>query len=128
MANCLGKTPTGAECPAPAQLGNLYCLWHDPERIEEAALARAKGGYARKIVHLGGKNYPTSIRTPEDLLALADAALADCVQMDGNIARMQSIVSLINAYKDILSLVKISEKLEGLQELINANKITGKYN
>ena len=43
---CAGTTPTGERCQISSGLspGNGLCLWHDPNRTEQAAEARVKGG------------------------------------------------------------------------------------
>lgn len=38
----------GRQCGPPPIRGELYCLWHGPEREDEAAEARPLGGLRRK--------------------------------------------------------------------------------
>lgn len=42
---CAFVRENGTRCGAYPPAGNEYCLWHDPERAEEAEKARRKGGY-----------------------------------------------------------------------------------
>lgn len=44
---CRGRTRSGALCKAPAVGPDGWCWYHHPERAEERAEARRRGGLAR---------------------------------------------------------------------------------
>ena len=48
MSRCAGRQRDGRQCGAPPIKGEPYCLWHSPEREDEAAEARRLGGLRRK--------------------------------------------------------------------------------
>lgn len=59
---CIGVTASGSRCRAAVPHGRTACLFHDPERVEEAAAARARGGRA-------GRKHPIRLDDPEPALA-----------------------------------------------------------
>jgi hypothetical protein len=124
---CTALTAEGKPCPAPRQTDSPYCLWHDPERKIEAQLARSRGGIARK--QTDKSEYPGDIETPQELLAILNAAMRDAFEMEGNIQRLHVITGLIRAASEVLALADINSKLEVLQGLLYAtNKSPGKNN
>jgi hypothetical protein len=73
---CRAKTKSGRPCRIPAQESG-YCIWHDPNRKEEAAELRRKGGLARHGLDLN--------LNVVDRAILAASAVADEMERTGEL-------------------------------------------
>ena len=123
---CTALTNDGKPCPAPRQTDALFCLWHDPARVEAAQLARSKGGINRR--QLDNSEYPGDVKNADQLLAVLNSALSDAWQLEGNIQRLHVITGLLRVCVEILSLTSISAKLELLQGLLYAPNKSSRQN
>ena len=67
---CGALTASGSPCRVTTNLRAGLCVFHDPQRVEEARAMRAKGGRAnrkRTIKTVGTTELPPLPATPEDV-------------------------------------------------------------
>ena len=75
MAQCTATTADGKRCRAPALQGRPFCFAHDPEKAEERADARRRGGYNRRTPKATDPDgYPTRLRSVGDVQAVLERA------------------------------------------------------
>jgi hypothetical protein len=131
-STCSATTNDGKPCPAPAVGDSGFCLFHDPNRREEAKIARLRGGLNRKSVLKG--EYPGDIATVPDLLLFLNKSLQECWQLESGEKRLTTIASFLRIACDILSLSDLDGRLQILENLFykqglnGTNKATKKSN
>lgn len=78
--HCAGTTKKGERCQAPPLTSSAYCFVHDPDREEERAAARSRGGFALHY-GAGGKpqGEPVQVRTADDVCKLLETAASDAL-------------------------------------------------
>lgn len=75
---CAFIKENGKRCGAYPPTGAKYCLWHDPDRVEEARKARMKGAYNAVNKPLPPSDVPEL--TPEDEVDLVIPVLQRAVR------------------------------------------------
>lgn len=116
MAQCTATTTTGRPCQAPAQQGRPFCFAHDPERAQERADARQRGGYNRRTPKATDpEGYPARLRCVADVQAVLERALADTWQQENSGARTQALVRLAHGALKALEVGDLEERLARLE-------------
>ncbi len=100
---CAGQTPDGRRCRSWPIRGEAYCLWHSPEREEEAAEARRLGGLRRRrekavsgAYDFGGLDSIASIRR------ILEIATIDTLGLDNSVVRSRTLISAAVAAAKLL--------------------------
>ncbi len=79
---CQGSTPDGTRCEIRSQIVSGLCVWHDPDRRDEAAAMRRKGAAGRQPAQ---RTMVKTVSTAETPGKLTD--LDDCVRWAAWVAR-----------------------------------------
>jgi hypothetical protein len=114
---CAGQTPDGRRCRSWPIRDESYCLWHSPEREEEAAEARRLGGLRRRrekavagAYDFGGLDSVPSIRR------ILVVATIDALGLDNSIARSRTLISAAVAAAKLLETGELEERVEVLEQ------------
>lgn len=116
---CQGVNKRGEPCRAGVRAGQAYCFQHDPERREEAAAARRKGGKSRAKP---APAPPIDLSTPE-LQRLAIEQTIDRVRAGDeplNVGRF--VVYAVSLARPIIELETIVERLDALEQAAAARE------
>jgi len=71
--------------------GGAYCFWHDPQRVQERAAARKRGGYNRRQVRAATPSGPVRIRSAQDALTLIEQAISDVLALENSLTRARTV-------------------------------------
>ena len=107
VGRCAGQLPDGRPCHAWPLRGEGHCLWHSPERAEEAAEARRLGGLRRRregtlalAYELPGLDSVAGIRR------LLEVVVVDGLGSEQGIARLRVLIAAAGAADDPAGLVR----------------------
>jgi len=127
MTDCIGVTPEGKSCPAPAVGDSEYCFFHDPEKIAQAQAARIRGGLARRVSPT--TDYPGAVENVTQLMKFLNRALEESWALEGSEKRLRAVAQFLRIAVDVVGLADLNARLELLEGLIYAsNKDVGKQN
>jgi len=116
VAQCTATTADGKRCRAPALQGRPFCFAHDPERAQERADARQRGGYNRRTPKATDpEGYPTRLRSVGDVQAVLERALADTWAQENSGARTQALVRLAHGALKALEVGDLEGRLAALE-------------
>jgi hypothetical protein len=122
---CAGQTPDGRRCRSWPIRGEAYCLWHSPDREEEAAEARRLGGLRRRrekavsgAFDFGGLDSIPSIRR------ILEIATIDTLGLDNSIVRSRTLISAAVAAAKLLETGELEERLAALELALAAARAT----
>jgi hypothetical protein len=114
--SCLGQRPDGQRCRSWPIRGEPYCLWHSPEREEEAADARRLGGLRRRrekavsgAYDFGGLDSIQSIRR------ILEIATIDTLGLDNSVVRSRTLISAAVAAAKLLETGELEARLAVLE-------------
>lgn len=124
---CLAIARGGKQCGSPPPKGRDYCIYHDPDRREEAAANRKRGGYGRAAGARAAKLAKYGVRTMADLeaeLMLAtcevkygtDPADPSSVKLDVAVGR--AMAAMIGVLRHVAVATEYERQLTELRELI----------
>ena len=126
MAQCTATTTNGKACGAPALQGRPFCYAHDPERAQERADARRRGGYNRRTPKAHApEGYPTRLRSVDDVTALLEATLRDTWAQENSGARTQALVRLAHGALKALEVGELEERLAALEARLEGGGVRG---
>jgi len=113
---CQGVRPDGQRCRSWPIRGEAYCLWHSPEREEEAADARRLGGLRRRrekavsgAFDFGGLDSIQSIRR------ILEIATIDTLGLDNSVVRSRTLISAAVAAAKLLETGELEARLAVLE-------------
>jgi hypothetical protein len=116
VTRCAGRLPDGHQCRAWPLRGESFCLWHSPEREEEAAEARRLGGLRRRREKtLAGAYDFAGLGTVESIRRLLEIAAFDALGLENSIARGRVLISAVMAAAKLLETGELEERLEALE-------------
>ena len=90
VGHCHGVRSDGQPCNSPIVAESGYCFAHDPDKFEEAAKARRRGGHASSAVSRTRRLAPASLR---DVYSILEAALAEVHDGELSPARASAMAS-----------------------------------
>jgi hypothetical protein len=91
---CEGTKADGRRCGAAAARGRPYCLFHDPERVDEAAEARRLGGLRRRREGILTAAFDLDeLRTIDGVRRLVDVVVIDTLGLDNGIGRSRVLLA-----------------------------------
>jgi hypothetical protein len=116
VTTCAGKRPDGQRCRSWPIRGEPYCLWHSPDREEEAADARRLGGLRRRrekavsgAFDFGGLDSIQSIRR------ILEIATIDTLGLDNSVVRSRTLISAAVAAAKLLETGELEARLAVLE-------------
>lgn len=119
-ATCQGVRPDGQRCRSWPIRGEPFCLWHSPEREEEAADARRLGGLRRRrekavsgAYDFGGLDSIPSIRR------ILEIATIDTLALDNSVVRSRTLISAAVAAAKLLETGELEARLQILELAVN---------
>jgi hypothetical protein len=113
---CLGQRPDGRRCRAWPLRGEPFCLWHSPDREEEAAEARRLGGLRRRREKtLTGAFDLAALDTVQSIRRLVEIAAIDSLGLENSIARSRTLISAALAAAKLLEVGELEERIAALE-------------
>ena len=113
---CTAIAHTGRRCGAGPMSESDYCFWHDPDHVEEAAAARKLGGHRRKReATVSGAYEFEGLNGPQDLKRLLEIACFDALALETSIARVRTIIAIVQAGAKLFEVTDLEERLEALE-------------
>jgi hypothetical protein len=121
--HCAGEKADGRGCRAWPLRGEPYCLWHSPEREEEAAEARRLGGLRRRrektlagAYDLGGLDTVPAIRR------IVEIATFDTLGLENSIARARTLLAAAQTAAKLLETGELEERIAALELATSGGK------
>jgi hypothetical protein len=102
-ATCAGQLPDGRRCRSWPFRGEPYCLWHSPDREDEAAEARRLGGLRRRREKaLSGAFDFEGLGSIASIRRILEIATLDALGLENSIARARVLISAALAATKLL--------------------------
>jgi hypothetical protein len=112
----MGLTPAGRRCGAAPARGRSFCLFHDPERTEEAAEARSLGGKRRRRETLVLAAFDLGdLGTAEGIARLVEVVVADALALPASPARGRVLLQAAGLGLRLLEAAEFEERLAALE-------------
>jgi hypothetical protein len=103
-----------------------FCLSHDPEHAEAAQEARRLGGQRRKREGmLAGAYEFDGLHNSEDLKRLLDIAAYDALALDNSVARVRTLIALVEAGKKLFETTELEERVAQVESVMEARLKAG---
>ena len=98
VRQCHYRMPDGRLCRAAPLLGEDFCLFHHPDREQEAAEVRKLGGLRRKRERAVAGVYEfQGLTTVGDIRRLLEVAALDTLSLENSVARARTLAYLVKA-------------------------------
>ena len=116
MSRCAGRQRDGRQCGAPPIRGEPFCLWHSPEREEEAAEARRLGGLHRRRERAVVGTYELAgLGSVPALRRILEVVAVDTLSLDNGVARSRVLIALVATAAKLIELGEIEGRLARLE-------------
>lgn len=116
VSRCAGERPDGRGCRAWPLRGEPYCLWHSPDREEEAAEARRLGGLRRRREKtLAGAYDFAGLDSIDAIRRILEIAAFDTLGLENSIARARTLISAALAASKLLEIGELAERIAALE-------------
>ena len=100
---CAGKKADGSPCRTWPLAGEAHCLWHWPDKSEEAADARRLGGLRRRRERTVAGAYDLAgLGSVEDIRRVLEIAMLDAVGLENSVARGRLLLGIVTAAARLL--------------------------
>jgi len=120
---CLGQLPDGRRCRSWPIRGEPYCLWHSPDREEEAAEARRLGGLRRRREKaVSGAFDFAGLNTIQSIRRLLEIAAIDALGLENSIARSRTLISAALAGAKLLETDELQARIATLEAAIGVGR------
>ena len=121
MKSCLGQRPDGQRCRSWPIRGEPYCLWHSPEREDEAADARRIGGLRRRREKAVSGAYDfAGLDSIQSIRRILEIATIDTLGLDNSIVRSRTLISAAVAAAKLLETGELEARLAVLELALGA--------
>ena len=114
VERCKASNSAGEPCGAQA-IRDGWCAWHDPERREEMAEARRKGGHAKSNRARARKQLASTAMTPAELEGVIGLTITQVLSGAKAPGVGQAVAALARAAISILEVSEIEKRLEALE-------------
>jgi hypothetical protein len=123
MLTCAGTQRDGRRCGAPPIRGDRFCLFHSPEREDEAAEARRLGGLRRKRERtvVGAYDLEGLASVPA-LRRLLEVVAIDTLSLDNGIARSRTLIALVATAAKLIELGEVEDRLTRLEAAVSERR------
>jgi hypothetical protein len=120
---CAGQTPDGRRCRAWPISGEPYCLWHSPQREEEAAEARRLGGLRRRREKTVSSAYDfVGLDSVQSIRRILEIATIDTLGLENSIVRSRTLISAATAATRLLEAGELEERLTAVEAAIGVGR------
>ena len=116
---CQFLKPNGDRCHAYAQTGGLFCFTHDPDKVQERAIAHRAGGLANKIK---ADLAPITIEKSRDVVSLITRTMNELRQGKVDIKIANALFYGANVLLKAFEIAEITERLESVERAIFIEK------
>lgn len=114
VADCKGKTRSGARCQAPAGQSG-FCYFHDPSMATVRAQARKMGGKARRAPKPSEGTPAPVVSDVASILGLVNQVIADVWALENTCPRARALLSAAAEARNALSIGEFEERLKALE-------------
>jgi hypothetical protein len=116
VTRCAGRLPDGHRCRAWPLHGEAFCLWHSPEREEEATEARRLGGLRRRREKTLASAYDfTGLGDVASIRRLLEVAAFDALGLENSIARWRVLIAAAGSAISLLRAGELEERMAALE-------------
>jgi hypothetical protein len=116
VGRCAGSVPDGRGCRNWPIRGEPYCLWHSPDREEEAAEARRLGGLRRRREKtLAGAYDFAGLGSVDAIRRIIEIAAFDTLSLENSIARARTLIAAALAGTKLLETGELEERIAALE-------------
>jgi hypothetical protein len=117
--SCAGETPDGGRCRSWPIRGEAYCLWHSPDREEEAAEARRLGGLRRRREKAVSGAYDlVGLDSVQAIRRVLEIATIDALGLENSLARSRTLISAAVAAARLLETGELEARIEALETAV----------
>jgi hypothetical protein len=113
---CAGITKGGAACGFPPSPGRAWCLNHDPDRRDELAESRRRGGYNRKATARARKLLAAGTTSMHDVHQDLMLAFVRVREGEVELATAQAMAGLARALKDTAVSADYEQQIREIRE------------
>lgn len=116
LTHCAGRQRDGRRCGAWPIRGEPFCLWHSPEREDEATEARRLGGLRRKRERTVAGAYDLEgLTSVPALRRILEIVAVDTLSLDNGIARSRTLIALVGVAAKLIEVGELEERISGLE-------------
>src|SRR5216117_2676016 len=116
VTTCLGQLPDGRRCRSWPIRGEPYCLWHSPDREDEATEARRLGGLRRRREKTVSGAYDfVGLDTIQSIRRLVEIAAIDTLGLENSIVRSRTLLSSALAAARLLEVGELEVRIATLE-------------
>jgi hypothetical protein len=120
---CAGELPDGRRCRSWPIRGEPYCLWHSPDREEEAADARRLGGLRRRREKaVSGAFDFVGLDSVQSIRRLLEIASIDTLGLENSIVRSRTLISAAMAAAKLLETGELEARIATLETAIGVGR------
>jgi hypothetical protein len=117
--SCAGLTPDGRRCRSWPIRGEGFCLWHSPDREEEAAEARRLGGLRRRREKAVSGAYDlVGLDSVQAIRRVLEIATIDALGLENSLARSRTLISAAVAAARLLETGELEARIEALETAV----------
>jgi len=118
---CTVAKADGTRCAASAQNGKLICIFHDPDRAEQAAAARRLGGEHRRRVRATGLPIDfNGLSTAGEIRIILETAVRDVLELEPSIPRSRVLIAAALAALRLYEITDLASEIKILQTAYRA--------
>ena len=119
VSRCAGTRPDGRQCRAWPPRGEAFCLWHSPDKEDEATEARRLGGLRRRREKTVPGAYDLAgLDSIEAIRRIIEIALLDVLGLENSIARARVLISGALVAAKLLETGELAERLAALEAAV----------
>lgn len=124
---CRHRTERGDACRAAPLKGEEYCLFHHPERQQEAQEARRLGGLRRKReTTVAGAYDFAGLETVTDIRRLLEIATVDTLALENSVARSRTLAYLAQTAIKMLQVGELEDRVQALESAVGGRAVAAK--
>jgi hypothetical protein len=101
----------------------MFCFWHDPDRLQDRAAARRRGGQARHGRSVTADNAPADIGSLGDVVTLVNRAINDTLTLENSVARNRTLGYLAGVAITALQRSEVEQRLADLESVVRRGAI-----
>src|SRR5258708_29057477 len=118
-SRCKGVKGDGSPCAAAPPADGSYCLWHDPERVEDAQEARRLGGQHRRKERIVAAIYDfEGLDTVPRIRRLVEVAAVETLGLENSVNRNRTLIAAAQSAAKLLEVGEHEERLADLEEVM----------